>query len=225
MGNMDTVDILYELLQSGDEALDFLCGSSNIESLETCINICISLTDLYDNIAAFIENNNIDEKHRSREAALNAAIATEKLRKTYNENNLSGIEICLYYELIPLHIFLKNEVYFWFGTYPDMAKMYETRDALLETMHECFKQHRATLKLDYPYDVSIMVLCFNKVYLTKKAFDSIIKYTDFDKHKVEIIIINNGSSDNGETSAFLKEINDPHIKTVDLMHPLGYNGY
>jgi len=70
-----------------------------------------------------------------------------------------------------------------------------------------------------------MLLCYNKVYLTKIAYESIMKYTDFDKYHVELIIVNNGSDDNGETSGFIAEIDDPRVKTIDLKYPLGYNGY
>jgi len=221
----NTVELLFELLQSGDEALDFLCENLDPSAADTCITVSEALGDLYDNIAVYIENYNIKEQHRGREAALNAGLAAGKLCRAYSGGDLETAAHILTYELLPLHGFLSNELNFWFAVYPDKGKMHEYRDKQQEDVTEYFSCHEETLKLDYAYDVSIMLLCYNKVYLTKIAFESLLKYTNFEKYSVELIIVNNGSDDNGETSAFIENINDPRVKKVDLKYPLGYNGY
>jgi len=217
--------VLFELLQSGDEALEFLCENLDESSVITCITVSEALGELYDNIAEYIEENNINEKHRGKEAALNAALAAGKLRILYSGGNLDSAELLLIYELVPLHIFLTHELHFWFEVYPDREKMHEQRDKLLNDITDYMPHHKEQLEAEYAYDVSIMVLCYNKVYLTKIAYESLLRYTDFEKYRVEIILVNNGSDDNGETSAFLAAINDPRVKTADLKYPLGYNAY
>jgi len=217
-------EIIFDLLQSGDEAIDFLC--ENITNIsESNIMIFESLYELYKNIVVFVDENNIKEDHRGKEAALNAICTVDKLRDTYSEKNHEKALYLLSYELIPLHIFLSNELHFWFGIYPDKEKMHDYRDNILNNLTIYLPEHKKTLESQYAYDVTIMVLCFNKVYLTKIALDSLLKYTDFNKYSVEIILVNNGSTDNGETSEYLKGINNPVVKTIDLKHPLGYNGY
>jgi len=217
--------VLFELMQSGDEALDFLSENLAPDVADTCVLICETLRELYENIAAYIENNNIKERHKGREAALNATLAADKLKKLYSVGDFENAALLLTCELLPLHIFLTRELDVWFAIYPDMGKMRERCERELESVKEYRKQHKETLEMEYIYDVSIMVLCYNKVSLTKMALDSLLKYTNFDKYRVEIIVINNGSSDGGETSAFIGELDDPRIKTVNLKYPLGYNGY
>ena len=218
-------EVLFELMQSGDEALDFLCENLAPDVADTCVLLCETLRELYENIAAYVENNNIKERHRGREAALNAALAADKLIKMCSADDFENAVLLLTCELLPLHIFLARELDLWFSIYPDMGKLRERCERELESVKDYRKQHKETLEMEYDYDVSIMVLCYNKVSLTKMSLDSLLKYTNFDKYRVEIIIINNGSNDGGETSAFIRELDDPRIKTVDLKHPLGYNGY
>jgi MoaA/NifB/PqqE/SkfB family radical SAM enzyme/GT2 family glycosyltransferase len=224
-GNEEQFMLLLELLDSGDEALDYLVMNLNGEYGDAYITIIDSLGELYENITAYVERNNLDEPNRTLDAAMNATLATEKLRKICFTGDIEKSTILLIYELIPLHVFLKNELNFWFAVYPDTNKIHKQRDEILSNLKEYAPVHKEAMEMDYAYDVSIMVLCFNKVHLTKIALESLLKYTDFDKLGVEIILINNGSDDNGETTAYLGEINDTRIKTVDLKYPLGYNGY
>jgi|GEM_PF-2282083 len=216
---------LFDLLHSGDEALNFICEQINMDSTDSCIVVAESLKELYENIADCIKNNDIKEKHRGSEAALNAALASEKLREVCAAGEIEKAAALTSYELLPLHLFLTTELNFWFSIYPDIAKMRNHRDMIIENISEFRSVHKQMLEEEYSYDVSIMVLCYNKVYLTKIAFESLLKYTNFEKYNVEIILVNNGSDDNGETSDFLESINDPRVRTVNLKHPLGYNGY
>ncbi|MDR2599225.1 MAG: glycosyltransferase [Oscillospiraceae bacterium] len=218
-------NLLFEILQTGDEALEYIGGSIGSEDSETCLDVAKSLTELYENIAVYIENNNIVEKHRGYEAALNTALAVEKLCDALENNDLKSAAFFYTYELVPLHVFLARELNFWFAIYPDMNKMREFRDIEFDNLVEYKRHHKETLETEYKYDVSIMVLCYGKVEYTKIAVNSLLKYTDFERYKVEIIVVNNGSNDNGETSEYLKSIKDKHIKTIELKHPLGYNAY
>ena len=50
----------------------------------------------------------------------------------------------------------------------------------------------------YKYKASIVVTAYNKLEYTKLAIESIYKYTDFSKGDVELITVNNGSTDGTE---------------------------
>lgn len=50
----------------------------------------------------------------------------------------------------------------------------------------------------YKYKVSIVVTAYNKLEYTKLAIESIYKHTDFSKGNVELITVNNGSTDGTE---------------------------
>jgi len=225
MKNEETIGLLFELLDSSNEALDYVCEKINNNTTDSCVTVFEMLEELYENIADYIENNNIDEKHRGREAAINAALAAKALGDICTAGDCESASLRMVYELLPLNVFLRNELYFWFSIYPDIGKIHENRNILLDSVMEYVPQHNETLKMEYAYDVTIMLLCYNKAYLTRIAYESLLKYTDFDKYSVEIIVVNNGSTDNGETSEFIRSINDPRVKTVDLKYPLGYNAY
>jgi GT2 family glycosyltransferase len=217
-------EMLFELLQSGDEAIGFLCENLNTDVADTCVLVSGSLGELYENIASYVEANKIAQQHRGREAALNSAIAARKLSTYCSDGDFEKAAFLMTYELMPLHIFLSNELDVWYAIYPDMEKLHERRDREFKALTEYLPDHKNALEAEYDYDVSVMMLCYNKVQFTKIALESLLKYTDFDKYRVEIIIVNNGSDDNGETSAYIGGLNDPRIKAVDLKYPLGYNG-
>ncbi|WP_143555590.1 glycosyltransferase family A protein [Selenomonas ruminantium] len=63
--------------------------------------------------------------------------------------------------------------------------------------NELKKLHNAPRK-EYKYKVSIMVPAYNQLEYTKKTIESIYKYTDFSHEDVELITMNNGSSDGTE---------------------------
>ena len=177
-------EVLFELMQSGDEALDFLCENLTQDVADTCVLLCETLRELYENIAAYVENNKIKERHRGKEAALNAALAADKLNKLSLSCDFENAALMLSYELLPLHIFLARELDLWFSIYPDMGKLCERCEREINSVKEYRKEHKETLEMEYDYDVSIMVLCYNKVSLTKMSLDSLLKYTNFDKYRV-----------------------------------------
>jgi len=223
MASESAHELLFELMHSGGEALEYLHEELGQHTKDTCVVVSQALLELYENIAEYVESHKINEQHRALEASLNAALAAEKLNKSCSISDFEQAHFLLTYALIPLHVFLSNELHTWYAIYPSMERMHDNRDRQLKVIQEYKQHHENALKAEYAYDVSIMVLCYNKVYLTKIAVESLLKYTDFEKYKVEIIVINNGSDDNGETAAYISELNDPRIKTIDLKYPLGYN--
>lgn len=69
------------------------------------------------------------------------------------------------------------------------------RDKILNRairMHDMVEQNK---KKKFKYKVSIVLVGYNKLKYTKAAVESIYKYTDFAKGDIELITVNNGSSD------------------------------
>ena len=64
----------------------------------------------------------------------------------------------------------------------------------------------------YRYKVTIVIIAYNKLEYTKAAIESIYKYTDFKKNQVELITINNGSTDG--TEAYFASL--PNEKKMNL---------
>ena len=73
--------------------------------------------------------------------------------------------------------------------------------------------HQAPRK-NYPYEVSIILLAYNKLEYTKAAAESLFAHTDFSDGRVELITINNGSDDG--TREYFERL--PHTKKVNLKY-------
>ncbi|WP_455577158.1 glycosyltransferase family 2 protein [Anaerosinus sp.] len=67
---------------------------------------------------------------------------------------------------------------------------------------------------EYEYEVSIVVRAYNNLAYTKKAIESIFKYTNFKKLNAELITINNGSNDG--TEEYFNSL--PHTKKINLKY-------
>lgn len=68
------------------------------------------------------------------------------------------------------------------------------REKLMSDLQEA-RKNIETQENDYKYKVSIILCAYNKSEYTKLAAESIYRFTDFSKGDVELITIDNGSSD------------------------------
>ena len=68
--------------------------------------------------------------------------------------------------------------------------------------------------LEYKYRASIVIHAYNKLEYTKRAIESIFKYTDFSKGDIELITVNNGSTDG--TEEYFDSL--PHEKKLNFKH-------
>lgn len=70
----------------------------------------------------------------------------------------------------------------------------------------------------FPYDVTIAITAYNKCKYSRLAVASILKHTDLTRYKVELLLIDNGSTD--DTLEFFRSVE--HAKVIHLPEPLGY---
>lgn len=82
-----------------------------------------------------------------------------------------------------------------------------------DIMQQITTMHNADPK-PYKYDVSILLLAYNKLEYTRQAVESIFQYTDFSKGNIEFITLNNGSDDG--TREYFESL--PHTKKINLKH-------
>ena len=100
-----------------------------------------------------------------------------------------------------------------------------SKTACAERQAQQFQQMKDFHRKDhtsYKYNASIVLTGFNKLEYTKKAAESIFTYTDFSKLNVELITIDNGSSDG--TKEYFESL--PHEKKIHLKYNImGVNSY
>lgn len=76
----------------------------------------------------------------------------------------------------------------------------------------------ALLAQPYAYDVTIAVTAYNKLSYTRLAVESIFRHTDLDQHRIELLLIDNGSTDG--TDAYFASV--PGARCLRLPEALGY---
>lgn len=90
----------------------------------------------------------------------------------------------------------------------------EGRLSYRNTIMERVKALHDAPRKEYEYDVSILLLAYNKLEYTKCAAESILKHTDFSRGNVELILLNNGSED--DTRKYFESL--PYAKVINLKH-------
>lgn len=81
---------------------------------------------------------------------------------------------------------------------------------LMEKMEEL---HNLT-PVEHRYDVSILVLAYNKLEYTRCAVESLLAHTDFSRGNIQLVLLNNGSDDG--TREYFESI--PQAQVMNLRH-------
>ena len=108
----------------------------------------------------------------------------------------------------------------------ELRRLWELDTVILQTedsraayhaaiMEQAADLHGAPSK-DAPYDVTILLLAYNKLDYTKCAVESILRHTDFSKGNIELILLNNGSDDG--TREYFEGLPFPYKRVMNLRH-------
>jgi len=124
-----------------------------------------------------------------------------------NGDNRRG-EIILEFEIIPLLDELKEDVYFFALIHPDKQRMdkYYKEEFALNHQNEYIRDARVK------YDVSLVVVAWNKLEFTKQCIESLFEFTDLKGFNCELITINHGSTDG--TGDYFETL--PHEKKINF---------
>ena len=100
----------------------------------------------------------------------------------------------LEFELLPLIQEMRSSFYFWGMVYPDEERKqnYYLYDIHIIGGNDYTKKSMSENK--YKYDLSIIVLAYNKIEYTKKCLESLYRYLP-ENISYEIILVNHGSTD------------------------------
>lgn len=131
----------------------------------------------------------------------------DKLIELINDGKLEKAGDLAEFQLIPFLKEWKEDTYFWLLIYPDKEKMKHYYD------HEFIQNHKNTYEnRGEKYLVSIFIPVYNKVEYTKKCLESLFRNTELTKHSCELILLNDGSTD--ETEEYFKELGIRKVLTL-----------
>lgn len=184
-----------------------------IEMLDTAIDANIELINLYRNsgkksiieqllddlcnmMDSLTDNANIlhSEKKYSMVAELleNVQDTLDTIKKLVDINNKEKALEKMEFQLLPFIRNLRESFYFWGMIYPDKDRMdLYYKEEFANNYRNLYVQEDVKM----PYKISIIILAYNHLDVTKKCVEQVLKETDFEKLNAELILIDHGSTD------------------------------
>ncbi|MBN1068305.1 glycosyltransferase [Clostridium botulinum] len=208
--------IVKQILEMNDtliETTEYLYKIAKEHDFTAFENISTDMHDLINSIYNIIVNIKNEENLiismdiacESVQDSLNRIIM---LSKTRSQKLFDKIE----FELIPLLQEMYLQLYFWGCIYPDREKMKYYYNNEMKKLSSNKYINESEKKGKYKYELSIVVIGYNKLEYTKLCIESLLKYLPNDIN-YELILINHGSTDG--TKEYFESI--APTKQVDIM--------
>lgn len=115
------------------------------------------------------------------------------------------------FQLLPFFRLLKESFYFWgyVSKEPSRIQAYYAQE---------FAGNRQNLYVasgdDMPYQVTVVVVAYNHLELTRRCVESVLEHTDFERLNAELILVDHGSTDG--TLDYFRSI--PFARVIHLKH-------
>ena len=199
-----------EIMDTAQEAVDYIGSTLSTDGSmeEPTRQVLTDFAAAMDGVAERLSQETGTLMEKCRRYALNAAwsgqkaLAAEDARAAWKY---------FFYEVRPLFLDLRYQL--------DLEYLVlqhpEIQDAYLAQMIAAFEAARKRpRRTDFKYRVSIIVPAYNKVEYSRCAIDSLFRHTDFSHGDIELITINDGSSDG--TEAYFNSL--PHEKKINLKY-------
>ncbi|NFH01104.1 glycosyltransferase [Clostridium botulinum] len=211
--NQSIVKQILELNDTLIETTEYLYKIAKEHDFTAFENISTDMNDLINSIYNIIVNIKNEENLiismdiacESVQDSLNRIIM---LSKTRSQKLFDKIE----FELIPLLQEMYLQLYFWGCIYPDREKMKYYYNNEMKKLSSNKYTNESEKKGKYKYELSIVVIGYNKLEYTKLCIESLLKYLPNDIN-YELILINHGSTDG--TKEYFESI--APTKQVDIM--------
>jgi family 2 glycosyl transferase len=199
-----------EIMETAQEAVDYIAAALQ-ESDGLTVSVRQVLTDFctaMDGVAEYLSRENGTLVEKCRRYALNAAHSGTKAlaAETHEETRTF-----FFYEVRPLFLDLRWQLDLEY----QILRHPENEEAYLSDTLAAFEAARKRpRRTGFKYRVSIIVPAYNKVEFSRCAIESLFRHTDFSHGDIELITINDGSSD--ETGAYFDSL--PHEKKINLKY-------
>ena len=145
---------------------------------------------------------------KCRRYALNAAHSAQKTIAAETSQSAQNLFL---FEVRPLFLDLCYQLDLEYHVLHHPAKRAEHLEQVLSAFEQARKRPRRT---DFKYRVSIIVPAYNKEEFSRCAIENLFRHTDFSHGDIELITINDGSTDG--TEAFFNSL--PHEKKINLKY-------
>ncbi len=159
-----------------------------------CNAICTDMMGVLESIRGQAQQITQEIKEVNIDIALESVIYSLKRINTYFNTRSINIFNKIEFELIPLLQDMLMRFYFWCCVYPDVDKMqkYYTEEVVELAMNSYIDSMDESD--DYKYELSVIVVAYNKLEYTKLCVENILNYIPKNIN-YELILVNHGSSD------------------------------
>ena len=199
-----------EIMDTAQEAVDYIGSTLSIDVSmeEPTRQVLTDFAAAMDGVAERLSREKGTLMEKCRRYALNAAWSGQKALAAEDARDAWKY---FFYEVRPLFLDLRYQL--------DLEYLVlqhpEVQDAYLAQTIAAFEAARKRpRRTDFKYRVSIIVPAYNKVEYSRCAIDSLFRHTDFSHGDIELITINDGSSDG--TEAYFNSL--PHEKKINLKY-------
>ena len=199
-----------EIMDTAQEAVDYIGSTLSTDGSmeEPTRQVLTDFAAAMDGVAERLSQEKGTLMEKCRRYALNAACSGQKALAA---EDARAAWKYFFYEVRPLFLDLRYQL--------DLEYLVlqhpEVQDAYLAQTIAAFEAARKRpRRTDFKYRVSIIVPAYNKVEYSRCAIDSLFRHTDFSHGDIELITINDGSSDG--TEAYFNSL--PHEKKINLKY-------
>lgn len=199
-----------EIMDATQAAIDYI-GAALHEGNKRTDKARQVLTDFaaaMDGVAEYLSHEEGVLVEKCRRYALNASHSVGKALAAETDDEARNI---FSFEVRPLFLDLRYQLDLEYNVlrHPEKEESYLAE--MLAAFEAARKRPRRT---GFKYRVSIIVPAYNKVAFSRCAIESLFRHTDFSCGDIELITINDGSSD--ETEIYFNSL--PHEKKINLKY-------
>ncbi|WP_242844673.1 glycosyltransferase [Clostridium botulinum] len=185
------LEMIDTLIEAGDHIYKIAIEEYYVNFCELCNTMVEMVDSIHRSIKSIKQNGNL---------ALNTDLQCESIIDSlnniimYSKSRSPKLQQKIEFELIPLLKDMYLQLYFWGCIYPDKNKMkkYYENEMVDLSANNYIDEAEATGR--YKYDISIIVLAYNKLEYTKLCIESLFEYVPKTLN-YELILVNHGSTD------------------------------
>ncbi len=203
---LEMADTLIEALQN----IRISPSEDNGVMLDNMRMFITTITDYCNEI-----NYKIGYPNRLKELLANTAYSLENIKLLYRNGDIEQVVYKIECELTALILMLNQHLKFILVDAVDEISLNASFRNETQYLRELRNKKKVIPEIDYKYDVSIVVLFYNNMEMTKQCIESILKHSK--GYNCEIIMINNGSDE--ETTWWSESL--PGIKKIYYKENMG----
>lgn len=198
-----------EIMETAQAAVDYVASVLDAGRFtDEARQVLSDFGAVMDSIADYLSREEGTLVEKCRRYALNAAHSADK---TFAAHTPEEARQLFSYEVRPLVLDLRIQLDL---EYNILRHPEREEEHLAETLAAFEAARKRPRRTDFKYRVSIIVPAYNKVEFSRCAIESLFRHTDFLRGDIELITINDGSSD--ETEAYFNSL--PHEKKINLKY-------